>query len=193
MESVKVLGVQETITKLRTLEPELLKQSRKDLRIAAEPIAQSIRDYIPNEPPLSGFRHNGRTAWKPSAVKVSVKSDFSKRAFEREQALVKIVVGGKKGTPGAAGLQIADMAGKRGKVRTGGKTREYQRQGAKVRHRINPASARNMLDYLNGRWGTPSRKVWRGAMMHYSSVQTSVLASLDKISKQFNENLRIKD
>ena len=193
MESVKVLGVQETVAKLRTLEPELLNQTRKDLRVAAEPIAASINDYIPNEPPLRGFRHNGRTAWNGSKIRAIVKTDFSKRAFTRENALVKIVVGGKKGTPGAAGLQIADMAGKSGKVRTGGRTREYQRQGATMRHRINPNSARAMIDYLNGFWGTPSRFVWRAASMHYSKVQTSIMGSLDKISKDFNENLRIKD
>lgn len=193
MESVKVLGVQETIAKLRTLEPELLNTTRKDLKVAAEPIAASINDYIPNEPPLRGFRHNGRTAWNPAGMRATVKTDFSKRAFTRETGLVKIVVGGKKGTSGAAALQIADMAGKRGKVRTGGRTREFQRQGSTMRRRINPASARAMIGYLDGFWGKPSRFVWRAAMFHYSTVQKSILGSLDKISKDFNENLRIKD
>lgn len=190
-DKVQVYGVQDTIRTLKTLEPELLKQARKDLRVAAEPMASSIRDYIPNEPPLRGMRHNGRTAWKPSNIKISIKTDFSKRAFTREQALVKVVVGGKKGTPGTAGLQIADMAGRANKVRKG-KTRQYSRGTASnVSHRLN-GQGKAMIDYLNANWGRASRFVWRAAELHKSTVQTSVLASLDKIAKEFNNKLQVK-
>lgn len=187
---VQVYGVQDTIRTLKTLEPELLKQSRKDLRVAAEPMAQSIRDYIPNEPPLRGMNHNGRTSWKPGNIKISIKTDFSKRAFTREQALVKVVVGGKKGTVGTAGLQIADMAGRANKVRKG-KTRQYTRAGATVSHRLN-GQGKAMIDYLNANWGRASRFVWRAAELHRTTVQASVLTSLDKISKEFNNKLMVK-
>lgn len=192
MQKVQVYGVEDTIRKLQLFQPELIRESRKDLRVAAEPVAQSIRDYIPNEPPMRGFRHNGRTSWQPN-VPVSVRTDFSKRAFKREESLVKIVVGGKKGTLGAAGLQIADMAGRRNKVRTGGNTRKFVRQGVEVQRRINPNSARNMIDVLNGRFSSPSRFVWRAAMLHVPKVQASVMGTLDRLMKETNQKLLVKD
>ena len=193
MQKVQVYGVEDTIRKLQLFQPELIKESRKDLRVAAEPIAQSIRDYIPNEAPMTGFKHNGRTSWQPSNVKTSVRTDFSKRAFKREESLVKVVVGGKKGTIGAAGLQIADMAGRRNKVRTSGTTRKYMRQGVERQHRINPNSARNMIGYLNANFSTPSRFVWRAAMLHVPRVQASVMGTLDKLMKETNQRLLVKD
>lgn len=192
MATPQVYGVQQTIAELKQIEPKLVTQVRKDLRVAAEPVAASIRSYIPNQPPLRGMRHKGRTSWQPNNVKVTVKTNFSKRAMNREQSLVSIWVGGKKGTVGAAGLQIADMAGRVGKVRTSGRTREYTRgTNNKVSHRLN-GQGRSMIDYLTGNWGRPSRFVWRAAELHRSSVQTSVLESLDKVSKEMNKNLLVK-
>ncbi len=188
---VQVYGVQDTIRILKTVEPELLKQARKDLRVAAEPMAANIRDYIPNQAPLRGMRHNGRTSWQPNNIKVSIKTDFSKRAFTREQPLVKVVVGGKKGMVGTAGLQIADMAGRANKVRTSGRTRQYDRMGSSRTHRIN-GQGKAMIEYLNGNWGRASRFVWRAAELHRSKVQTSVIGTLDKISKEFNNKLMVK-
>lgn len=191
MNKLQVYGVQETIATLRTLEPVLLKEARKDIRVAAEPMASSIKSYIPNEAPLRGMRHNGRTSWQPSNIKVSVRTDFSKRAFTREQSLVKIVVGGKKGTIGAAGLQIADMAGRAGKVKTGGYTREYDYRGTTRKHRRN-GQGRSMIEFLNANYGKSSRFVWRAAELHRSSVQTSVMQTLDKVSADMNKKLLVK-
>lgn len=192
MIKVEVYGVQDTIRKLQLFEPEMVKETRKDMRVAAEPVAASIRDYIPNEPPLRGMRHNGRTSWQPSSVKVNVRTDFSKRAFTREQSLVKIVVGGKKGTIGAAGLQIADMAGRRNKVRTSGSTRQYTRNGTQMSHRLN-GQGKSMIEYLNANWGRASRFVWRAAELHVPRVQGTVLATLDRLMKETSQKLLVKD
>jgi hypothetical protein len=141
---------------------------------------------------MTGFRHNGRTSWQPSNVKVTVKTSFAKRTFSREQSLVSIWVGGKKGTKGTAALQIADMSGRRNKVRTGGRTRDFERRGATMSRRINPASARNMIDYLTGRFSTPSRFVWRAAELQRSRVESSVMHTIDKLSKETNRKLMVK-
>lgn len=192
MQKVQVYGVEDTIRKLQMFQPELIKESRKDLRIAAEPIASSIRDYIPNEPPLLGMRHNGRTSWQPNNVRVTVRTDFSKRAFKREESLVKIVVGGKKGSIGAAGLQIADMAGRRNKVRSSGSTRQYVKNGRTMSHRLNN-QGRSMIEYLTGKYATPSRFVWRAASLHVPRVQASVMQTIDKLMKETNQRLMVKD
>jgi hypothetical protein len=192
MQKTQVYGVEQTIATLKTVEPELIKQARKDMRRAAEPIATSIESYIPNEAPLSGFRHRGRTSWQPNNVRATVRTDFTKRAFKREQSLVKIVVGGKKGTMGTAGLQIADMAGRKNKIKASGRTREFTRNGVQMSRRLSASGARNMVDYLTGRFSSPSRFVWRAAMMQLPGVQASVMNSLDKLSKEINQKLLVK-
>lgn len=193
MEKIQVYGVQETVKILQQVEPELLKQTRKDMRTAAEPIKASIEQYIPNQPPLKNMRHNGRTAWKPSNVKVTIKTSFANKTFTREQALASIVVGGKKGTEGTAGLQIADMAGRRNKVRRSGRTRTFTRAGnSNVSYRLNGQGA-GMIEYLNANWSRASRFVWRAAEMHIPTAQKSVMESIDKLSEATNIKLSMKE
>jgi hypothetical protein len=103
---------------------------------------------------------------------------------------VSIVVGGKKGTDGAAGLQIADMAGIRNKT-TRGVTREYVRNGKARTHRKN-GQGKALIEYLNGRYSSASRFVWRGAQTQLPSVRAAVLLSLEKATKKINAKLVMK-
>jgi hypothetical protein len=196
MERVQVYGFTETIKELELLPGKLINTARSDLRVAVEPMKASISSYIPSAPPLmgrqfdrnGGMNHKGRTGWNKAAIKITVKTSFSKRTQRNQSSLVSVWVGGKKGTYGAAGLQIADMAGRRNKVKTGGRTRDYAYKGGTRSHAINGQGA-SMIDKLQGK---PSRYVWRAAMLHMNTVQNSVLQSLDKVSKQVNKNLVVK-
>jgi hypothetical protein len=196
MEKVQVYGIPETIKELELLNKKIITRARADLKVAAEPMKASISSYIPDAPPLmgrqfdrrGGMNHSGRTGWNKAAIKITVKTSFSKRAQKNQTSLVSIWVGGKKGTYGAAGLQIADMAGRRGKVKTSGRTRDYAYKGGTRSHAI-AGQGRSMIDKLQGR---PSRYVWKAAMLHMGTVQQSVLQSLDKVSKEVNKNLVVK-
>jgi hypothetical protein len=196
MQKVQVYGIPETIKELELVNKKIITRARADLKVAAEPMKASISSYIPDAPPLmgrqfdrrGGMNHSGRTGWNKSAIKITVKTSFSKRAQKNETSLVSIWVGGKKGTYGAAGLQIADMAGRRGKVKTSGRTREYAYKGGTRSHAI-AGQGRSMIDKLQGK---PSRYVWKAAMLHMGTVQQSVLQSLDKVSKEVNKNLVVK-
>lgn len=196
MEKVQVYGIPETIKELELVNKKVISTARSDLKVAAEPMKASIYSYLPDSPPLmgrqfdrnGGMNHKGRTGWNKPAIKVTVKTSFSKRAQRNETSLVSIWVGGKKGTYGAAGLQIADMAGRRGKVKKGGRTRDYAYKGGTRSHAINGQGA-SMIDKLQGK---PSRYVWKAAMLHMGTVQKSILLSLDKVSKEVNKNLVVK-
>ena len=196
MNKVQVYGIPETIKELELLPNKLVNTARSDLKVAAEPMRASIESYIPDAPPLmgrqfdrnGGMNHKGRTGWNKAAIKVTVRTSFSKRAQKNQTSLVSVFVGGKKGTYGAAGLQIADMAGRRNRVKSGDRTRDYAYKGGTRSHAIN-GQGRSMIEKLQGR---PSRYVWRAAMLHMTTVQTSVLQSLDKVSKQVNKNLVVK-
>ena len=87
----QVYGVDQTIRELKLVEPEFYKTARIDLRKAAEPIAVNIRAWIPEQAPLSGMKHNGRTGRNKAGVKVTVKQSFSKRTAARETSLVLII------------------------------------------------------------------------------------------------------
>lgn len=193
MEKLQVYGVQETVKILQQIEPELLKQTRKDIREIAQPLVSAIEQYIPNQPPLRGMAHNGRTAWKPSNVKITVKTSFANKTFTREQSIASVQVGGKKGTDGTAGLQIADMAGRRNKVRRSGRTRAFTRNGnSDVSYRLNGQGA-GLIDYLNSNWSRASRFVWRAAETQIATVQAGVSKSIDKLSEATNIKLSMKE
>ena len=53
--TMKVEGVTAALTTLRKLDAEFQKQVKKDIRAAAKPLLQKAREYVPLEPPLSGF------------------------------------------------------------------------------------------------------------------------------------------
>lgn len=196
MDKVQVYGIAETIKELERLPNLLVNKARADLRVAVEPMKASISSYIPSAPPLmgrqfdrnGGMNHKGRTGWNKAAIKITVRTSFSKRTQRNQSPLVSIWVGGKKGTYGAAGLQIADMAGRKNKIKTSGETKPYAYKGGQRTHAIRGQGA-SMIEKLQGR---PSRYVWKAAMLHMNTVQNSVLQSLDKVSKQVNQNLVVK-
>lgn len=162
----RVYGIDATIRELKQVEPTAINDLRKELRVAAEPIATTIRGSIPSEAPIRGMRHKGRTGWNTSAIKTKVKTDFSRKASNRGYAIASIWVGGKKGTPGTAALQMADMAGRGRSTRT--------RQG------------RAMISKLSG---IPSRYVWKKAEQQIPQISAEMLLSLEKTSKKINKKL----
>lgn len=180
MLNVKVTGLAEVAKTLRSIDKDLLNQARKDLRTGAKPVADAVKANIPSESPLQGAAgsssgtrgmvHNGRTAWKPSGVKVTVKTNFSKKAERRGQSLVSIVAGAQgKNSQGSAAFQIADMAGRK-------------RKG-------NTASGRAMIKKLNSS-GRASRYVYPAAERQLPYVQDVVRGTIRKLSKDYNRKLK---
>ena len=167
---MKVVGIAEVAKTLRQMDNDLLKQARKDLRTGAKPVAEAVKNNIPTEAPLRGMIHNGRTAWQPSGVKVTVKTNFTKKAERKGQSLVSIVAGAQgKNSQGAAAFQIADMAGRkrRGKTRSG--------------------SA--MIRALNSS-GRASRYVYPAALREVPYVQDVVRGTIRKLQNDYNRKLK---
>jgi hypothetical protein len=159
----KVIGIAETVKALNAIDKDIVKEARKDLRTGAKPVALAIKSNIPSDAPLSGMVHNGRTAWKPSGVKATVKTNFSKKGERLGFSLVSIVVGGKG--QGAAAFQIADIAGRKKK----GKTR----------------SGRAMISALNSK-GKASRYVYPAGLRAMPYVKDSVNGTIKKLSRTYN-------
>lgn len=66
MADIVYSNVRELTKQLKAIEPELRKQLIKDLKAVAKPVQAAIVARIPNNPPLRGMRHNGRTSWDNS-------------------------------------------------------------------------------------------------------------------------------
>ena len=165
MLSMRVVGISEVSKTLRAIDKDIVNKARKDLRTGAKPIADAVRANIPTEAPLSGMVHNGRTAWKPSGVKVNVKTNFTKRAEKRGTYLVAVVAGAPKDyARGAAAFQIADMAGRKRRGNTG--------------------SGRAMIRALNAK-SRASRYVYPAALRQLPYVEDVVRGTIRKLQRDY--------
>jgi len=167
---MQVTGIAEATKALRAFDKEIVNKARKDLRTGAKPVADAVRNAIPNEAPLRGMVHNGRTRWQKSGVKVNVKTNFTKRAEKRGTYLVAVVAGSPKNyDKGAAAFQIADMAGRKRK----GHTRAGQA----------------MIRKLNAE-GRASRYVYPAALRELPFVQDVVRGTIKKLMNDYNRKLK---
>lgn len=172
-----VVGINETVKVLRSIDKQIINDARKDLRTGVQPVVNAIKANIPSQAPLQGksgstsptrgMIHNGRTGWNPAGVAVKTKTDFSKRAQKNESSLVSIIVGG-KGFGGAA-FQIADMAGKK----KSGNTR----------------SGRAMISRLNAK-RQASRYAWPAAEREIPFIEDVVNGTIKNLTITLNERLK---
>jgi hypothetical protein len=165
MLSMRVVGIAEVAKTLRETEKDLVNGPRKDLRTGAKPVADAVKQNIPTEAPMRGMVHSGRTAWQPSGVKVTVRTNFTKKAERKGYQLVSIVAGSRgKSAPGSAAFQIADMAGRKAK----GNTR----------------SGQAMIRKLNSS-GRASRYVYPAALRQVPYVQDVVRGTIRKLQRDY--------
>jgi len=165
--SVKITGIKETMSELKKLDPELLKQMRRDIK--TEPglvnAMSAIKSKAPAISPLRGMIHSGRTAYARPRVATSFKPSVRlDRAKERSIVTINT-------TPpkGAIGFQIIDMVG-RGSMR-------------------NSRKARGMQQRLGSK---PSRYVWAAVEGKEASLSGAVLSIITKYSNMANIRLRVK-
>jgi hypothetical protein len=165
-----ITGIAETVKILNSLDKEIVKQARKDLRTGAQPVANAVKANIPTQSPLRGMIYNGPKGWNPSGVTAKVKTNFSKKAERRGNPLVSIVVGGKgKSGSGAAAFQIADMAGRKARGKT--------------------ASGRAMISKLNSQ-KKASRYVYPAAQREIPYVTDQLVGTIRKLTKTYNDSLK---
>jgi hypothetical protein len=167
----RVSGVADTVTILRKIDKDIVNQARRDLRTGAKPVANAVKSAIPTDAPMSGMVHNGRTAWKPSGVKVTVRTNFSKKAQREGFSLVSIVAGSRaKFAQGSALFAITDIAGRKAKGKT--------------------ASGRNMIQVLNSRKGRASRFVWPAAERQIPYIIKEVEGTIKRLTTSLNNELK---
>lgn len=182
---VRFYGVKETIKMMRQVEPEMLKDLRKNIRQISAPGVSAIKSGSPTVAPLSGMLHSGRSAY--SRPKVTIQVTPSKRSgFGKDTAnLVAIKA---VGSGGVYGFEIADMAGRANNPGKYPVSRQYTRNGRPQRHRLN-GQGRAFIDNLNGRYAGASRFVYKNLEDKLPAIRQQVANVIESTMADFNRKL----
>ena len=205
MTSIKVQGVREMIQLLDAVQPESVKELRKEFRQIAMPVVAAIKSNLPSTAPLSGMNHYGRTRFQGATVKTELALGNSIRSQTRPLATIVVESPEKSG---AFGLEIADMAGRKtmqhgpaltyeykGIGRVGGSGRQSPTRSRKVvrrgqteefSYRIN-GQGRAMIANLGG---VPSRYVYPALAGKEDQLVAEMQRTLDKYSQKINYKLK---
>lgn len=165
--SLEVNGVADAIKVLNTANPELKKQTVKNLKAAARPVEESARRLVPEVRPLSGW-----VGWKggfdPKAVRRGIKVAFrgSKVRGARNPDLIPLLTLRQKNPAGA----IYDMAGRRSSG--------------------SDAAGRQFIAMLNQRGGPASRTMWPGAEAAMPVVIRQVEEAISDMTAVLNKELK---
>jgi hypothetical protein len=184
--SVKISGVKETISELRKLEPELLKQMRKDIK--KEPgivnAISLIKSKAPAVAPLSGMTHSGRTSYAKPRVSASFRPSVRLDKVN-QRSIISINTTPPKDQ---AGFEIIDMAGRGGGKTRKTTTRPYQWKGITRTHSIT-TQGRGMIQGLAS---SPSRYVWKAIEGKQASLSNAALNIIERYASKVNVKLRTK-
>jgi len=200
-----VQGVRDMIQLLDAVQPDSVKELRKEFRQIALPVVSAIKSNLPSTSPLSGMNHYGRTRYAGANVKTELALGNSIRSQARPLATIVVESPEKSG---AFGLEIADMAGRKtmmngpqltyeykGIGRVGGsgrqsptKSRKVVRRGqtAEFSYRIN-GQGKAMIANLGG---IPSRYVYSALAGKEDELVADMQKTLDKYSQKINYKLK---
>jgi hypothetical protein len=204
IQSIRIKGVKETLELLDAVQPGAIKELRKDIRRIAQPVVTAIKSNLPKTAPLSGMNHYGRTRF--AGAKVSAQLLLRGWANRDTIPLARIAVV----SPGdAAGLEIADMAGRKsmmngpaltyeykGRGRVGGSGRQKPTKSRAVVRRGNTATfqyritgqGKGMTDNLGG---IPSRYVYPALADREETLALDMLKTIESYTDRINQKLKV--
>ena len=204
IQQIRIQGIKETLELLDALQPGAIKELRKDIRRIAQPVVSAIKSNVPTNSPLTGMNHYGRTRF--AGAKVSAELLLRGWGNSDTIPLARLAVVSPKD---AAGLEIADMAGRKtmmngpalkyeykGKGRIGGsgrqrptKSRSVVRRGniAPFSYRIN-GQGKGMTDNLGG---IPSRYVYPALAQREDTLAADMLKTIEGYTERINQKIRI--
>lgn len=179
-QSVEVYGIRETLAEIRDVDKDLFFEIRAYMKRAGDTLGRRVQGNIPLLAPTSGFRHRGRTAWKPATTKTIVSGRNARKGMDGATPLLQVAVNG-------AAVSIADMAGRGGGKTRLQRTRTYEWKGGTRQHNVT-SQGQAMIRALGG---SPSRYVWPEAEAALPMIQTYVLYGVEEYMTKLNRNLEI--
>lgn len=158
----KVQGLDQVIKTLDSLKPELYDAITERVQGAAEEVAKSVDRSMPNDAPMSGFKHSGRTSWDAKGSASAEAENTTIGSNDVDWPVYRIVLGGYASA-------VTDIAG----AGSGGST----------------GSGVNMIDVLNSRFGRASRWVWPVAQRHERRIVMEMQTACDKVERKLSAAL----
>ena len=204
IQSIRIQGVKETLQLLDAVQPGSITELRKDIRRIAQPVVTAIKSNLPTTAPLSGMNHYGRTRF--AGAKVSAQLLLRGWGNSDTIPLARLAV---VSPDGAAGLEIADMAGRKtmmngpaltyeykGRGRIGGSGRQRPTKSRAVVRRGNTATfqyritgqGKGMTDNLGG---VPSRYVYPALANREDSLAADMLKTIESYTERINQKIRV--
>lgn len=202
--------VKAMLRKLRSIQPDLVKEFRREVNAIAKPIAMEIKRRIPSSPPMRGMGsvirsesgtysiNEGRLRWDGQGQRGIISNGKVKKAKPNSTTISSAIkpTGRSLTTPlvriilNSAAVSMADMAGR--KSQGGGRSlsREYTyrlRNGEVVRrrHRVT-TQGRQMIANLGGK---ASRYGWAGLENRLGAVEREIDKVLTKYYTIANRGL----
>ena len=203
--TINVQGVRDMIQLLDAVQPDSVKELRKEFRQIALPVVSAIKSNLPSTSPLSGMNHYGRTRYAGANVKTELALGNSIRSQARPLATIVVESPEKSG---AFGLEIADMAGRKtmmngpqltyeykGVGRVGGSGRQSPTKSRKVVRRGNTAEFSYRINgqgkaMIANLGGIPSRYVYSALAGKEDELVADMQRTLDKYSQKINYKLK---
>jgi hypothetical protein len=204
IDPIRIKGVKETLRLLDAVQPGSIKELRKDVRRIAEPAVTAIRSNLPVTAPLSGMSHYGRTRF--AGAKVRAELQLRDNKVSNTSSLVRLSVESPKD---AAGLEIADMAGRKsqgggvqlpyqykGIGRIGGSGRQSPTRSRSVTRRGNAAPFSYRINgqgqaMIRNLRGTASRYVYPPLTIAILGVRDQMVKTLDEYVGRINQKLKV--
>jgi hypothetical protein len=204
IQSIRIQGVKETLQLLDAVQPGSITELRKDIRRIAQPVVTAIKSNLPTTAPLSGMNHHGRTRF--AGAKVSAQLLLRGWGNSDTIPLARLAI---VSPDGAAGLEIADMAGRKtmmhgpaltyeykGRGRVGGKGRQRPTKSRPVVRRGNTATfqyritgqGKGMTDNLGG---VPSRYVYPALANREHALAADMLKTIESYTQRINHKLEV--
>ena len=203
-QSVRIKGVKETLQLLDAVQPGSITALRKDIRRISQPVVTAIKSNLPKTSPLSGMNHYGRTRFAGAKVKAELLLRGWGNSDTIPLARLAVI------SPGdAAGLEIADMAGRKtmmhgpaltyeykGRGRVGGRGRQRPTKSRAVVRRGNTATfqyritgqGKGMTDNLGG---VPSRYVYPALANRERALAQDMLKTIESYTQRINQKLKV--
>lgn len=195
------------LKKLKQVEPDLVKEYKKELRTIAKPVADDIQRRIPSNPPLSGmgytvrrtnpvtgnisyYTNEGRLNWQGTGKhgqslkgkakgpkSVSISSAIRPSGRSLTTPIAKIILQ-------SPAVSMADMAGRKGNGISAGLSRNYTyrlKDGSVItrRHRL-AGQGQKMIEELRSQYGRASRFGWPALEKQVDNVSRQIDKVLQK-------------
>jgi hypothetical protein len=179
-QSLEVYGIRETLAEIRDVDKNLFFKIRAQMKKSGDILGRRIQGAVPLLAPTSGFRHRGRTAWKPATTKTIVSGRNARKGMDGATPLLQVVVNG-------AAVSIADMAGRGGAKTRLQQTRTYEWKNTRRRHAVT-TQGQAMIRALGRQ---PSRYVWPEAEAALPMIRQSVLLGVEQYTSELNRKFEV--